>query len=237
MEHQTTRKGVSGTYALPHVARAEWTSYAVSLVPLLVILLYGVFISKRSLSAASFWELTRVGSLISLPMLLLMSGFKIVLHETAIRYRTWSSWPKALAYADMTTVNVATRSGHTYHNWNPAYGMVQMHIGTQANQHALVINMKPFSTRDLAVVVKTIANKTPSVQMDRAAEALRDGDISVTSRQTIRNVIPYLLAVAILAGLIRGLARRWQRQSNSQVLSGESYHPLSWKEDGRRNAH
>ncbi len=151
-----------GSYTLPYTAYAELTpSVAVGMVGLLIVL-------------ALIPQPFRVPAALALLFLTWrLSARKIRLTSDRVRHVTLTG-QRELRYSDVARLEAWMARGRSRYG---GYAVPMLGIYARGSDEPLTISNRPFSKRDMAVLVDAIATANPAVELNRLAQMLRWGDV------------------------------------------------------------
>jgi hypothetical protein len=172
-----SERNTTGTHSLPYTARVEPASLLVFLVPGLFLTLIVLSMLGRGPSAVLPVVLLLVLVWLFLGTLLLRTLAKIVLLPDRICYDTLFS-KQEMFFADITQVEF-DRVARGAYRIPPGIRAPQylLRIEDQSSSKRLLINAKPFSKRDLSIVIDVIATHAPQAFLNEGALRLRDRTI------------------------------------------------------------
>jgi hypothetical protein len=197
---------VTGTYNLPYIIKVEWTAYTVFsiiFIPFLVSALVLQDIQAQSLVLVLF-----------LIAIVWLERFKISLTASSIEYQTLLSGKHSIDFSEIDKVEVdigfsqySAGWQHYYKSRTQAYYRLNI---LQNGQKTLTINMKPFSRRDLAIVMDAIYSHNPNIKMDDYSRSLKDGDFKPILMGGIKKmwqvmlfIFSFSLAISLLHLLLK----------------------------------
>ncbi len=188
-----TLQKVKGTYTLPHVIKADWTAYLIFSIFFGPIVILGIFATLKNSSA---WPVSFVALIFLVAFLAWINSFKIILSDDKIIYKTLFSKNKEAIFSKINNmeINIGLK-----HKANAKSAFYQLDIYERGSIELLSINMKPFSKRDLAIIVDTIAIKAPSAKMDELTYQLKEGDFKLIVSEGIRKSWQVLLIIAVMS--------------------------------------
>ena len=150
---------VTGTYKLPYVVKPEWSSY------LILTLLFGPFVimclSLALFKDASFWQGVILSSAYLLFIWLTIGSNKISLLDDRIVCKSLISGWSLFARMEMPYREMA-RAEVVYGTRGRPGPALALYNGV--GERAALINIKPFSRRDLAIVGEVLSAKAPQAQ-------------------------------------------------------------------------
>ena len=132
-------------------------------------------------------------------------SFKIVLFEDRIEYSRFPAKNWSVPFDDIRGVEM--RIGRITGGKEGFYSLALLRRSSNKPE---LINIKPFSRKDLAMVVQTINAKAPNVEMDTYAQHLKNADVRPIIAQGIRRIWQPLLYL-FLSLLATALVRAWLR--------------------------
>ena len=177
------------TYSLPYTAKAEWTTYLIFSIFFVPILLLWVFISFQH-PASNAWEAVLILFIMLSIFLAWIGAFKIILQEDRLFYSTLLSKNNEILFSDITRIGFKVLSAEESARKS---ALIVLEIYTKIKEAPLAINMKPFSKRDLAILVDVVSKKNPEIDMDAVTLKLKEGEFKPVSISTIKNFWKYFL--------------------------------------------
>ncbi len=187
---------VKNTYKLPYTIRAGWTSYVVptSIIfgPLSLVAVLVAFKSPSHAQSFLLPDLIIFGSLTF--FLIWIASFKIVLNSDSISYKTLFSKGLQVKFSEIKKVeiDIGMHSSRSKQSGRQK-SYYSLNIFTHSPKQHLSINMKPFSKRDLAILIDAIMVANPSVELDRLSRNLYEGDFKPIVSQSIRKFWQFAL--------------------------------------------
>jgi hypothetical protein len=202
---------VHGTYSLPYTIKAEWTAYVVfSVIFGLLILLaaYADFVKPQS----GVFVIEIIVLVIFTVFLFWIASFRIIIDKNGIIYKTLFS-QKNIVFSEIERVEI--HAGRSTSNSEKSAGMpyrpaafIRMDLFTNSN--LLMINMKPFSKKNMAIVVDAINTANPNTELLGAAATLKDGEFGPIIHGVIKKfwqVAIWLFFLSLLIGFVNHLMR------------------------------
>ena len=168
-------KKARGTYQLPYVVKAEWTTYFIfSLLfgPIALLWLVGYFKNP----VANAWAPLLILFLVLTLFLVWAAALRVILEKDRIIYQTLFSRRRELFFSDVKKVKISI--GLYY----------QLNLFGARNSQPLTINMKPFSRRNLAIIIDAVASENQAVELDRLSVSLVEGDFKPIISAGVKNV-------------------------------------------------
>ena len=169
MRHQNTM----GTYKLPYTAKSERKS-------IVILIIFGTLISLPVLSILERGPTATLPVIIFLCLLWSSIGVlmlnvvsqKIVLLPDRVIYRTLFS-KRETPFRDITYVARESTMRRGYRGSQSIQYILR--IEDRFSSNSLLINTKPFSKRNLSIIIDAIATHAPSVTLDESVRQLREG--------------------------------------------------------------
>ena len=201
---------VKGTYKLPYIIKAEWTAYLVFSIlfgPIILLLLAAYYINPDS----NIWQavLFALGTLII--FLVWISYFKVILNSNGIFYKTLFSKGFKVNFSEINKIEIDIgmhSSGSEKQERQVGY--YRFNIFTHSSEVPYTINMKPFSKRDLAILVDLAVAANPSIKLDKLAHDLYEGNFNPIASQGIRKfwqVALWIFLIFLIISLLRHLIK------------------------------
>lgn len=160
---------MSGTYSLPYTIKAEWTAYLIFSIicgPFILLALW------RANTDTSWVSPTIVFFFIWVLAMFWIYSFKIKILEDKIVYKTLFARIKEVLFLNISKIDIKIGMNRDGRN----KGYYRFNIHQNLSEEPIIINIKPFSQRDLAVLTDVICTKVPSVIMDDLTHELKDGN-------------------------------------------------------------
>ena len=181
---------VKGTYTLPYAIKAEWAGHMIFSILFIPISLLWIVVAYKNQSQ-NFLLPILIPWIILTIFLVWLASFKIILRTGSIFYKTLFSKGKEIPYTNIKNVEIDIGlfpSGSGLCERASRRGFYRLNLFRHAIEEPVTINMKPFSKRDLAIIVDRITVANPSVGLDELSQSLKDGDFGPIVKAGIRKV-------------------------------------------------
>lgn len=153
-------QSVVGSYSLPYTARVEWIPFVIfGILGALITLPLAPLVVR---SPAELPVLLFIWVPIALFLLWLAWHRIVLLPDKLCYYAPFSR--REMRFVDITRVEL-----------HPVSRGVALRIYDRATTNPLMISVKPFSKRSIAIVIDAIAAHAPGVALDEEARQLRGG--------------------------------------------------------------
>jgi hypothetical protein len=191
---------VSGTYSIPYIIKAEWTSYLVFSIIFGPVTILGTIIVFQDPTG---WPILLIGAILLGYFLFWIDSLRISLLEDKIVYKSMFS-SKEVLYSNIKKmqINIGIKRGQK------GKGFYRLEIYSGSSKGVLTINMKPFSKRDLAILADAVTTKNPHVETDDLIRAIKEDNFKAVTSAGLRKVwqiILYVFAVSLAFSMIRAL--------------------------------
>ena len=161
-------------YPIPYFIKAEWTAYLIfSIIFVPVSLLWTFLFFKNPHS--NDWIAVLISIVFLGVFMWWIGSFKITIDQHQITYKTLFSRLNIVNIADISKLEVSVGLVGSESSTNNAYYRLIIH--TKNAEYPLIINLKPFSTKDIIILVNALSFINPSIELDELSQSLRDGDI------------------------------------------------------------
>lgn len=188
---------VQDTYKLPYTIKAEWTAYLVFSIMFVPITLLWIIDYRPDTNS---WQPILILLSILTLFLIWIKIFRITLENNKIFYKTLFS-KKELLFSDIKKIEIATGIDRTASEEMAGVSFVKRRMGAfirmniSSKNELLSINMKPFSKRNLIIIVDAITIANSNVELDAPALALKQGDFKPVVSATIGKIWQILLYI------------------------------------------
>ncbi len=155
---------ISNQQSLPYVARAEWTAYW------LTVVFFVLALPWVRLQHSTDWQGLVICLAAGMAWAIWIGSFRIELDKTELRYRTLftAHTVQYAAIQKLTTEFALDRAG-----------FLLLVIQPIAPGKPIRVNMKPFRQADLALLIDTIRQINPSVEIASGLQKLREVQFSI----------------------------------------------------------
>ena len=172
---------VKGTYGLPHIIRAEWTGYLIFSIFFIPISLLWIIVGYKNPSQNLLLP-DLIPWIILTIFLIWLASFKIVLNTNGIFYKTLFSKGSEIKLSQVKKVEIAVGIYPSERERTARGSYYRLNIFRNDIEKPFSINIKPFSKRDIAILIDAITIQNPSVELDKLSQNLKEGNFrSITS--------------------------------------------------------
>jgi hypothetical protein len=201
---------VKGTYRLPYAIKAEWTGYLIFSILFIPISLLWVVVAFKNPSQ-NFLLPNLIPLVILTIFLIWLASLKIVLNSDGIFYKTLFSKGFKIKFSEIEKVGVdiGMYPSGSEQQGSQRRGYYRFNIFKHDVGDPFAVYMKPFSKRDLAILIDAIMVANPSVKLDKLSRNLYEGNFKPIVSQGIRKfwqVTLWLFWVFLLINLLRHFA-------------------------------
>lgn len=191
------------SYSLPYTIRVEWTTYMVFSLFFIPISALFIFVNMKS-PFLSPWAGFGFPLVFLSVFLIWAQSFTIVLKEDRIIYKLLHfAVHREVKYCDISKLKIDVGLGPASLKHHAYY---RLFFVDKSGKEILVINLKPFSRRDLALLVDIVSRKNKEVEMDELSMKIKEGGISSIAAEGARNIwqiASLIFWVFLLSSLMR----------------------------------
>jgi len=155
---------------LPVTLRPDWFAFAFFGGLTLLVWLPGIAEMYRGLSHGP--RDLAMGVSASILIFLLLYFWNIEIGQEGIAYRKLLFRKIFMPYSSIKEARIETSLFRSRTRRRPVYCLLL--IPKSENAPPLMINIKPFSRRGLSLLIQTISDKAPQVQLDTACERMKN---------------------------------------------------------------
>lgn len=176
--------------------KAEKTGLIFTQIFLVLIGVLGLFFVIQD---SSVWQFAVI-ALVGLALIhIWLASFKITIANSNLEYRELKSKNK-ISIPEIKKIYL--KIGLSSEKQKRGY--YRMYIEGENNQ--LIINIKPFSKNNLAILVDTLVKNNPSIELDKYSSDIRKGNLDTVVKVGISNVwqiIIYVFLMSLVVALVR----------------------------------
>ncbi len=189
-----SKQKIINIYSLPYKFGSEWIAYLVFSIIFIPIGISSIFIALEDPEAYLF---ALFSVFLSVGFLFFIGSFKVEIREYRVIYKTLFS-KQEIPIEEIQRLDMIITTVQNV----PAY-----YLNMISHDEKLSINMKPFSKKDLAILIDLVATKNNKIELNELATELREGKYSKINNESIRKV--FQMVISILATWLLAWIIKW----------------------------